>query len=229
MSRKSFSVRSLLTLFFALTALLGSASSLGTTAECLEFDIQVHLGHSAYSGDIKALELYDPNSLYFELGTGEGGGSVYRVHPPDGKPTYVLKEYRDAAKRDNDAVTYSFLKNLPYSTEGIEIVYPEVIGKKSMKFPDIEGQTLKSVMHAPGLSQSERKHLIDKWNHFLEQTSAEVMKEAGISDDGLGQYYGLQSYFVKFKHNGKMIGIWLKADNVIVQPKTGRMFVIDPY
>lgn len=229
MGRKSSFVHSILTLFSALTVLLGPVSSLGTPAECIEFDIKAYLGHPAYSGDAKALEFHDPDSRYFELGTGEGGGTVYRVLPPDGKPAYVLKEYRDPRKRDADEVTYSFLKRLPLPRDGVEIVYPEVIGKKSMRFPNIEGQTLKSAIEGSELAPAEKEHMIERWNRFLEETSASVMREAGIKDDGLGHYYHLRAYEVKFRRGGKVIGIWLKADNVIVQSKTGRMFIIDPY
>jgi hypothetical protein len=229
MSRKSFSVRSLLTLFFALAALLGPASSLGTTAECLEFNINVHLGYEANPTESRALEFYDPNSQYFILGRGLMGGSVYRVVPSNGKPAYVLKQYRGEYMRTRDELAFAKLNQQIPPQKEIEIVRPEILGKYSMKLPNIEGVNLQKAMEDPKLSKSQKAQLTQAWNQFIKKASSTLSNDPHAASPELNTHRELHSFSVRFSENGQDFNVLLKPDNVIVETKTGRMYVVDPF
>lgn len=96
----------LLPLLSALIALSGSASVFGSTFECIQLNIQAHLGQDVPQSEVSGLELYDPTSHYSFLGKGEMGGSVYRVRPSNGKPTYVLKQYFEPEMRKRDELGF---------------------------------------------------------------------------------------------------------------------------
>ncbi|MFL5812789.1 MAG: hypothetical protein ACJ763_04375 [Bdellovibrionia bacterium] len=227
MERKLFS--SLLQLLCVLIALSGPASVFGSTFQCIQLKIKTHLGKVATRSKVSGLELYDPTSRYLFLGEGEHGGTVYRVHPSNGKPPYVLKEYFDSGQRTWDALAFSKLHKLMPHTDGIEIVHPELLGKRSMKLPNIEGETLEKAIEDPNLSHSERVELTRRWNQFVKSVYAAMRADPHSIRPLHRTRNSLYSCYSPYQENGQRFMILHKPDNVIVEAKTGRMFVVDPY
>lgn len=228
MGQRPISLLPLLSLFGVLSALAGSFSAFGTTLECLKFDISTHLGHAVDHPNVHSLELYDSNSRYFMLGEGSNG-AVYRVVPLHGEPSYVLKEYSTSQRRNSDMVGFLRLhRGMPH-VEGVEVIHPQIIGKKSMRLPDVQGQTLAKVLQDPKISEAEKNHLIATWNHFLEQANAALPKGPGVFRHDLDKRDPAHIFEMIFVDNNIPYTLWLKPDNVIVQAKTGHLFLIDPY
>lgn len=219
----------LLPLLSALTVLSGPTSVFGSTFECIQLDIKVHLGQDAPDSEVSGLELYDPTSHYSFLGKGEMGGTVYRVRPSDSKPSYVLKQYFDTEMRRKDELGFAKLLQLLPPMEGIEIVRPEVVGKLSMKLPDINGETLEKAVNDPRLSDSQRIELTSRWNRFIKRVDSAVRGDPHSRGPTYMTFSPLHRFLASFTENDQKFPILLKPDNVVVDPKTGRMFVIDPF
>lgn len=229
MGRKLRSTHPLLSLLGILASLLGPALTLASTLECLEFNINVHLGVEANPTESRALELYDPNSQYYLLGQGMMGGSVYRVIPSNGKPSYVLKQYRGEYMRTRDELAFAKLNEKIQPQKEIEIVRPEILGKTSMKLPNIEGENLQTALENPNLSESQKAQLTQAWNHFIEKASSTLSNDPHAAGPELLTHRALHSFSARFFENGQHFNILLKPDNAIVETKTGRMFVVDPF
>lgn len=227
-----FQVGSWISLALAMWSVLNVRLAFGNTAECIAFNLSVEFGYELSQGRISDLEVRDPGSRYFELGSGCGGGGacVYRVIPSDPRSPYELKEYRKSETRDDDAEAFSFIRKVAPARSEVEVSNPQVVGKRSMILPDVEGLPLDSLLHNAHrnkISKTEREHLVQTWNHFVRQIGTSLGTRVKLDEPGTGD--GLLALRFEGRSDGKYIRIWLKPDNVVVEAKTGRMFLVDPF
>jgi hypothetical protein len=173
------------------------------------------------------IENHEPSAIYFRLGSGIGGGTVYRVIPTDGRSPYILKEYNNLYSRENDLAAFRLIRQEVPLPSDIEVIDPRSAGKKSMISQNILGQTLSSVIGNNDVPMNERERLIKVWNHFIDRTHTTLTRDAHWFDfDNKGKIHTLHLNIYK---NGRTVTIWLKPDNAIVDSMDGRIFLIDPH
>lgn len=216
--------RAVLSTFIVLSLFLCAPSlAFADLAGCIRFEISVHFGSELTPYEISTLEVQDPGSEYFNLGSGPGGGTVFRVIPP-GEESHELKEYRKALTRDDDMWRFSVIHQKVPKDPFVEVVRPQALKSRSMRLPDIQGQPLDKVIRESKISAEEKAQLIKGWNEFV----ARVGNAFGVSQR-IRPYETLHTLSFSIVTPGRTRAIMLKPDNVIVEAKTGRMFLVDPY
>jgi hypothetical protein len=232
MGRKPLNIRTLVSFrapMAVFVVLISPPSTFTSSLECIQYNLKANLGFEIPLNEAASLELYDPTSSYFKLGSGPGGGTVYRVIPSDGKPSYALKEYRNPTQRNSDDAAFKRLHHWMLPVDGIEIVQPEIVGTKSMRLPDIKGETLDQVLRDPNVSEAEKKRLLEIWNRFIDLAHETLPLAADVDDDTLFNRHPIHTFEISFRTKEERYSILLKPDNVIVEAGTGRMFLIDPF
>jgi hypothetical protein len=219
--------------------------------------VQIRTDPVQRSECVLLLSLFTSNE-YFELGSGIGGGTVYRVQSKEGEVLYAEKSYLTRESLENDVRglelikrVVAFSKNPRLELEPISI--REAVGDRSLRMPYIEGSTVRNVRL--GNQEIETQELID--SYFLKQLqelktdfdayAAEKLGSDGYewiksrletkADNGVMNifyfYYKARDKagtFIKDTHGkDRVFKISIDDMNVLIEKRSGNLFIIDPH
>jgi hypothetical protein len=171
------------------------------------------------------------------LGEGGYGGTVYRLIPIDGKPQ-VLKRGVDKEELQEDQNTMDWLRRFnSYKGSPVRISRSKILPEdpRTMRLENLYGTNLDKVMRGPWLSPFLKNRLRVKYEEFL----ADVIKtfKSEYPSQSISQWRyesfddGLPAFQVPAfdKMSRKPKRLFIKADNILVDPYTLELTLIDPH
>lgn len=224
-----------------LSALLFTVSLEAAAAQAAPAPCSSRFSFLAFEGKrVENIADADRSADIYHLGSGIAGGDVYRVVPRDKRlPSYVRKDYFVESGLVNDLRALAQLRALPPDAFPIRIVrtlkeFPE---KKRLHIEDVPGRTLNDVLLDPALPASLRESLKNRYLDAIARLEQAIAKLPGASRPNQRDFRDLKGMprallFSITRNDGRgtsRIDIMLKSDNIIVDPETFELTLIDPF
>jgi hypothetical protein len=190
-----------------------------------------HLGEPVNGESLQKIEKRDQKANYFLLGEGTGGGAVYRAITATSHFNSIHKVYFSGVQRNGDIDSLSFLNLVKgRSLPRMIIIKPDQIGERSLVYQDVRGKSLDRVLRENEVSENGKLKLVNDWNDFNYRVRDFLDKHSiKYSDWYYENEVPIYSIAAEFVWAGRPVKIWLKPDNVIVEEKSGQLWLTDPF
>jgi hypothetical protein len=179
---------------------------------------------------------------YYLLGSGTNG-VIYRIVPKDGSSAFIVKRYTNLYQRQHDVELLSSFRGLQDKGLDLGFYIPEarVLGRDAVVTEDTRGQDLEKLAGGTELKIDQKKTLeklyaenLAKFRKVVESHFEFSMKYplADVAYPSFGdERINLPTWNVVYKNLGSIGTTYglVKADNIIVDPVTLRMSLIDPF
>lgn len=184
----------------------------------------------------------EPKAEWRLLGEGIMGGRVFRVIPSDGRPSYVIKEYKSKAYLENDVECFRILREVLDADTTFSIVGTIPLEPPYLRLSDVKGTTAAHFLNEIRSRASRPLRLVyeARLNRAKELFQRYVQKQQDLgliesSSIGISTKNDLPALRVIIRlKEGHQIGgknvvnFFLKADNIVIDAQ-GQMWIIDPY
>jgi hypothetical protein len=198
------------------------------------FDFDLVLGAEV---DAKTLPFsVKKNSKVYRLGSGAMGGTVYRAIPEKG-PIEVYKVYPDVESAADDFNKLTILHDVSQKPgyKGLAIVKPIKRKGRIVKMGNEEGETIEQLAGDPMMSawtgkdtamipQDQLTVIRNRYREQLQATFDALKREIPSLEINMSE-----SSAVYIDANHRRQNFFLHPGNILVNPKTGQLTVIDPY
>jgi hypothetical protein len=176
----------------------------------------------------------------YHLGSGLGGGSVYKVIPETGS-VVTVKRYNVLDNLNSDQKAFEWLRSVYKKDDSINYrvmqTSPEEKTRDFIRVENLEGQTLEDLLISKALSSPEKQELLRRYEAMIEQIEASIISSfphVGYIRDKVPfeALNPLDLPVVLFNEDEFYVGLpklLIKPDNVLIDSKTMEMIIIDPF
>ncbi len=167
-----------------------------------------------------------PNAKIFKLGKGEFG-AVYRIEESNGQ-SFVVKVYEDYEAKEMDLARFSYLAKVLNKSPRLPRVRfhlaqaTELPGNQT-RLNFVPGRTLASLLDSRDTPTSLHLELIRRFDLLLQNLRADLATQGAVFSS-----FG-SPIMVKDRRGKFTIDFLLHHGNILVDPNTLEMTIIDPY
>lgn len=202
----------------------------GTTVDALkrlepEFSFKAYAGIEITHGPFDASD-FKANTIH-ELGSGIGGGDVFRLTDKQTGRARVIKIYHRSANLESDERAFAEYPNL-LKGETVRVARHKRLSDNRMEIENIEGVTVQSLHQDHNASFELRSKIWEQYSRLSKSVEAKV-KTKYEGQPGFTFTEGKNWWMAFFTNSaGERIKIAMKADNILVDAKTLEFILIDP-
>ena len=212
-------------------ASLGVQRQATASPTCRDAFLSAFVSHQGTRADIQTharLGLAEDETAYF-LGEGVLGGKVYRVVSP--REEYVLKSYKRMADKKRDLSALRVLRSTLQTMRSknphlphLRVVDAEDAGGAELKLSSVHGVSLEHLVSPQShLSDDLKERLIKRYTMLFDELATHLASENRLE--------GARNFSLTvITQNGRMREkMFLHFGNVVVDPVTFEMTIIDPF
>jgi len=192
----------------------------------------------AHKGQKKSSNYPIENAEFRILGSGQFGTAI-RVIPKNGAPPFIIKRYKpknavgmspeDAIK--NDLFGFRLLRGLKNSFRVVQATRD--VEPRILRIENSEGKALNQVLDNNEVPTNVKRYLTDEYNRLAE-SAKDQLEANGFIPQTHSQTFAKKKYSL-LKHDfiidldAETRYVSISPDNIVVNPKTLELILVDPY
>jgi len=168
--------------------------------------------------------LSPPPKRIFLIGSGIGGGDVYRVIPENGAP-YLIKRYAESASLSSDVVGLNYLSQFQskLSAIGVQISIPTKLDNRTLLFADIQAQSVQDYCHMlNGNGKRTLSRQIETRANQKMQQIYEIISQSSTVERK-------DAVLILKTANGDRLKFYLHSGNLLIDAESGKIVISDPF